>query len=184
MPVGLQIKELRVKKGLTQQELADQTELSARTIQRIENGEVDPRAYSLQMIAKALEVDYRIFIEDESKSEGQGKYDSIILGMLHLSGMFPLFFASILIWKRKRHLSDKITDHFKDIIGMQLTIWLMFILPGTALYFFFEHMGIINKAPFLIFGGIALGLILSVTNAIQVFHDKPYKRFSFLKSKD
>ena len=53
MKTGLVIKELRIKKGLTQEELADKTELSARTIQRIENGEVDPRAYSLQMIAKA-----------------------------------------------------------------------------------------------------------------------------------
>ncbi|MFZ2340634.1 MAG: helix-turn-helix transcriptional regulator [Bacteroidales bacterium] len=58
METGKLIKELRIKKGMTQEELADKTEVSARTIQRIENGEVDPRAYTLQMIAKALEVDY------------------------------------------------------------------------------------------------------------------------------
>ncbi len=50
-------KELRIKKGLTKEELAEMTELTARTIQRIEKGEVDPRSYTLQMIAKALEVD-------------------------------------------------------------------------------------------------------------------------------
>ncbi|WP_083464754.1 helix-turn-helix transcriptional regulator [Marinifilum fragile] len=43
METGKLIKELRVKKGLTQEDLAERTELSARTIQRIENGEVDPR---------------------------------------------------------------------------------------------------------------------------------------------
>ncbi len=54
MKTGKIIKELRIKKGMTQEELAEMTELSARTIQRIENGEVDPRSYTLQMIAKAL----------------------------------------------------------------------------------------------------------------------------------
>jgi len=58
METGKLIKELRIKKGMTQEELADKTEVSARTIQRIENGDVDPRAYTLQMIAKALDVDF------------------------------------------------------------------------------------------------------------------------------
>lgn len=58
METGKPIKELRIKKGMTQEELADKTEVSARTIQRIENGDVDPRAYALQMIAKTLEVDF------------------------------------------------------------------------------------------------------------------------------
>ena len=61
MKTGEIIKDLRVKKGLTQEELADKTELSVRTIQRIENGEVDPRSFTLQMIAKALDVDFSIF---------------------------------------------------------------------------------------------------------------------------
>ena len=58
METGKLIKELRIKKGMTQEELADKTEVSTRTIQRIENGDVDPRAYTLQMIAKALDVDF------------------------------------------------------------------------------------------------------------------------------
>lgn len=46
METGKIIKDLRIKKGITQEELAGLTELSARTIQRIENGDVDPRAYT------------------------------------------------------------------------------------------------------------------------------------------
>ena len=67
MKTGKLIKELRIKKGMTQEELADKTELSARTIQRIENGEVDPRAYTLQMIAQALEVDFSLFTQLRNK---------------------------------------------------------------------------------------------------------------------
>jgi len=69
MKTGLLIRELRIKKGLTQEELAEKTELSARTIQRIENGEVDPRSYTLQMIAKALDVDFSLFVENESEEK-------------------------------------------------------------------------------------------------------------------
>jgi len=42
MKTGEKIRDLRIKKGMTQEELAEKTELSVRTIQRIESGEVDP----------------------------------------------------------------------------------------------------------------------------------------------
>jgi transcriptional regulator with XRE-family HTH domain len=42
------VKELRIKKGLSQEELADNTALSLRTIQRIENKETVPRGDTLK----------------------------------------------------------------------------------------------------------------------------------------
>lgn len=57
MNSGERIKSLRKEKGLTQAELAEQSGLSIRTMQRIENKEVNPSAYSLKMLSKALEVD-------------------------------------------------------------------------------------------------------------------------------
>ena len=47
--LGLKVTELRQQKGLTQEQLAERCEVSARTIQRIESGEVDPRAYTLHL---------------------------------------------------------------------------------------------------------------------------------------
>ncbi|WP_373522504.1 helix-turn-helix domain-containing protein [Aquiflexum sp.] len=57
MNLGERIKSLRKKKGLTQAELAEQSGLSIRTMQRIENKEVNPSAYSLKMLSKVLKVD-------------------------------------------------------------------------------------------------------------------------------
>ncbi len=54
--IGRKIKDLRVLKGLTQEDLAERTQLSVRTIQRIEKGEVDPRTYTLNLLAEALKV--------------------------------------------------------------------------------------------------------------------------------
>lgn len=51
---GQSIRNLRMKIGMTQEELAEKTHFSARTIQRIENdGDVEPRIYTLQTIAAA-----------------------------------------------------------------------------------------------------------------------------------
>lgn len=52
------LSELRLEKGMTQEELANATGISLRTIQRIELGQVKPRAYSLKKIAEALKVDF------------------------------------------------------------------------------------------------------------------------------
>jgi transcriptional regulator with XRE-family HTH domain len=49
------VKELRIKQGLSQEELAEKTGLSLRTIQRIENGESIPRGDTLKRLSIALQ---------------------------------------------------------------------------------------------------------------------------------
>lgn len=49
------VKEARQTKGKTQQELADLAGVSLRSIQRIENGEVLARSYTLGVLAKTLD---------------------------------------------------------------------------------------------------------------------------------
>jgi|TARA_B110000305_G_C19461481_1_gene654747 transcriptional regulator with XRE-family HTH domain len=50
------VKELRKRKEFSQEELAEKSGLSVRTIQRIENGESDPTEESIKRISVALEV--------------------------------------------------------------------------------------------------------------------------------
>jgi transcriptional regulator with XRE-family HTH domain len=52
--IAVLVKEGRAAKGYTQQELADLARLSLRSIQRIENGEVLPRSYTLRMLSEHL----------------------------------------------------------------------------------------------------------------------------------
>jgi len=178
MTTGQLIKKLRLERGLTQEALADTTELSVRTIQRIENGEVDPRSYTLLMISKALDVDFSIFSEDESTEEE--KKDHLILGLVHLSGLILLFIPTILIWNTKKNTVKGIRDHFNYVIGFQLTIWLVFILPGLAMHYFLSMNHFINKAAYLIFIGVAICVLFSIMNTISVINNKAYKRFSFI----
>jgi len=55
--LGKRISELRKTKGLTQEELAEQCKISARTLQRIESGAVTPRAYTVRIIYAVLKKD-------------------------------------------------------------------------------------------------------------------------------
>ncbi len=55
--LGKKILELRKAKGLTQEELVEKCNISIRTIQRIETGEVTPRVFTIKTILSALEYD-------------------------------------------------------------------------------------------------------------------------------
>ncbi|RXG24209.1 Helix-turn-helix [Leeuwenhoekiella marinoflava DSM 3653] len=55
--LGLKILELRQQKGFTQEELVEHCNISVRTIQRIEAGEVTPRIYTIKTILAALDRD-------------------------------------------------------------------------------------------------------------------------------
>ena len=66
--LGKKIAELRKAKGFTQEELVEKCNLSVRTLQRIESGEVAPRSYTLKLIFTALE--YNIH---EDATNGFGK---------------------------------------------------------------------------------------------------------------
>jgi transcriptional regulator with XRE-family HTH domain len=55
---GKKIVEVRKAKGLTQDEVAERCKVSTRTIQRIESGEVAPRAFTIKAISEALGFDF------------------------------------------------------------------------------------------------------------------------------
>ena len=65
--LGIKIAELRKAKGLTQEELVEKCNISVRTIQRIETGEVTPRSYTIKTILAALDYDLgRMASEDKT----------------------------------------------------------------------------------------------------------------------
>ena len=176
METGRLIKELRIKKGMTQEELAEKTEVSARTIQRIENGEVDPRLYTLQMIAKALEVNYDMLIDNEPDEEQEIQKVSINnwLGLLHLSGIIPLIFPTVLLWHKKKDKIKGMSEHYRDIISFQLRVWAG-ILVGSWIYWKGDQ-----PIPLILI--FIVNAMFSIFNTINVVSGKPYKNLSGNKS--
>jgi transcriptional regulator with XRE-family HTH domain len=65
--LGRKISELRKAKGLTQEELVEKCNISVRTLQRIETGDVTPRSYTIKTILAALDYDLRtIEVNDDT----------------------------------------------------------------------------------------------------------------------
>lgn len=59
------VKEGRLAKGYTQKELSELSNISIRSIQRIENGEIIPRSYTLKTLSEILGLSF----EDIQKAE-------------------------------------------------------------------------------------------------------------------
>ena len=168
METGKLIRELRLKKGMTQEELADKTEVSTRTIQRIENGDVDPRSYTLQMIAKALEVDFSLFVNTKTDKSDNTIQDTENnwLAFLHLSGVIPILIPTLLMWNRKKDKTNEMLNHFRAVISLQLII-LAISMAGIWIYWHVQQ-----PIPFV--GALLAGGLVSIVNTIQVLSGKPF----------
>lgn len=59
--LGKRLADLRQQKNLTQEELVEACNVSVRTIQRIESGEVTPRTSTVRILLSALDADFESF---------------------------------------------------------------------------------------------------------------------------
>lgn len=122
--LGKKISELRTTKGLTQEELVEKCNISVRTIQRIENGEVTPRVYTVKTILAALDYDLSRISDNKNN-----------------------VFDSLIKWLKNLMLIDIDINKPSEYLIKQLNIaWIFgvfyFILgfiEGTAEYFRFEE---------------------------------------------
>jgi transcriptional regulator with XRE-family HTH domain len=55
--IGDRLKNLRIRRALTQQELADRAGVSSNALNRIEQNKAEPHMSTLRKLAKALDVD-------------------------------------------------------------------------------------------------------------------------------
>lgn len=73
---GKLLLEARNAKGLTQEEVAEACDITVRTIQRIEAGDVNPRAFTIRQISDFLEIDYYESSNTSSDEEDSGACNS------------------------------------------------------------------------------------------------------------
>ncbi|QHT65493.1 helix-turn-helix domain-containing protein [Rhodocytophaga rosea] len=165
------VKELRLRKGLSQEQLAEDAGLSLRTIQRIENGETLPHGDTLTRLAIALKVspddiiDWQI-IEDRS-----------VLMLLNLSQFgyvaFPILgiLIPLAIWILKKDKVKQVDEIGKAIINFQISwvilLFLFYITISASLLF---NLGFYPPV-FLLIGIIAFYMynaILIVINTLKI----------------
>ncbi|WP_407429823.1 helix-turn-helix domain-containing protein [Arcticibacter sp.] len=111
--------ELREKSNLTQEELAERSGVSVRTIQRIEAGK-EPRGYTLKALAKALEVDQKELVSEDVEVVDRTNYT--LLKIINLSSLPVTFipFASILLPLLIMFFSKQFHPIAKQIVSVQI----------------------------------------------------------------
>jgi serine-type D-Ala-D-Ala carboxypeptidase/endopeptidase len=63
--IGERLRDARVRRALTQQELADKAGVGANTVARLERNETEPHMSTLRKLAHALAVDPSTLIPDK-----------------------------------------------------------------------------------------------------------------------
>jgi uncharacterized Tic20 family protein len=173
--LGLKVTELRQQKGMTQEQLAEACEVSTRTIQRIESGEVDPRIYTINNLGQALDFDF---------GQNDLENESLWLALLHLSSTICFIVIPLFIWSWKKNQSYKIDQQGRDVLNFQITINLVLfanVLVLMILPLFFRALDGELRLPVLFCATTPLFLIGLFTffqgtkNTIRALADQPYK---------
>lgn len=78
MTVAENIKRLRSEHGLTQKQLAKKCGMSESTLRQYEIGYRNPKIETIQKIADALKVDWKIFITEDYVEKREQKIDALL----------------------------------------------------------------------------------------------------------
>ena len=125
--IAEKINKIRTDKGLTQEDLAEKSKLSLRTIQRIENGINTPRPKTLVMLCEALEIDSSELIPNKNvRSWAETLADGFFLIALNaiLMGIF-----GFLTLDSKANLNTIFAAFF---LSFFLHIYIVFKTPGMS----------------------------------------------------
>lgn len=180
------IKNLRIRKGISQEQLAEFSGLSLRTVQRIENGETEPRGDSLKRLAKAFEVS-----PDEILDWDVYEDKGLLIG-LNLSALsfivFPLLgiLVPLIVWVSKKDKIRNINNIAKDVLNFQIT-WAIVFFVRYALFYFslifkvsFEGLDSINGVYLNMLWVVflyAYNILFIIINTIRINNKKEVKYF-------
>jgi uncharacterized Tic20 family protein/DNA-binding XRE family transcriptional regulator len=157
--LGKKIVELRKQKGLTQEDLALECGFNVRTIQRFENGEVEPRPKNLKILSDILNFQFN----------GSNEKDPLgwLIG-LHLTNIFPIVIPALLIWIFKKDEFHGVKKHGIDVINFQISM---------CIYLFVSSILIIVVVG--IFTNMALGIYITVITIINIIRIASGKEYNY-----
>ncbi|MEO1653584.1 MAG: helix-turn-helix domain-containing protein [Bacteroidota bacterium] len=161
------LKEYREKLHLTQKELADKTQISIRTIQRIEAGQA-PKGYTLKTLAEALQIDTQALLPPPKESEVSAPPINQWVNLSSLPFTFfpPLNILAPLVIMFSRKAFNKVT---KQVVSLQVvwTVMMVILVVSSALirnaYFLSDAI-----PPMTLGISIFLNLCVILRNAYEI----------------
>lgn len=159
--LGQKITELRKQKNLTQEDLAAECNLNVRSIQRIEKGEVEPRAFTLNILSNVLEYDFNPAPKVTEKEK------KLWLVALHFSNIMPIVVIPLFIMLFKKDEIPELEIQGKDVMNFQISMCIYLFISA---FLVFLVIGVL----ILMVLGMFIGLI-TIINTIKVAMDKEYQ---------
>lgn len=172
--IGKKIREVRKKKGLSQEELAESAKINLRTIQRIENNESEPRGKTLNLICEVLEINAEDILD-------YGKQlDKSYLTIFHLSVIVFLaipvgnIIVPLILWMNKKDKIVGLKEIGANLLNYQI-VWSIITFISIIGFVFSKimHYGYYPILSYIFIGLYALNIILPITFAIKINKGKP-----------
>ncbi len=171
--LGKKISELRKAKGFTQEELVEKCNISVRTLQRIETGEVTPRSYTIKTILAALDYDLSTIAEDDNTifQSTAGRFKQylfldvdmntpadVIIKQLNLAWIFGILFFLVGFFESAAEIFRFKDDQF--IYSTQ--VYVAIKISALVTYIFFQR-------GFILLGGLFKNYLLRIISFILIF---------------
>jgi transcriptional regulator with XRE-family HTH domain len=171
--IGKKIKEVRKRKGLSQEELAESAKVNLRTIQRIENNESEPRGKTLNLICDVLDINVEDILD-------YGKHtDKNYLILFHLSVIAFLaipvgnILLPLILWTNKKDKIIGLKEVGANLLNFQI-IWSVLTYLSITSFVIFKvmHFGYYPILFYLSIGLYCLNIVLPVIFAIKMSKGK------------
>lgn len=158
------VKQQRLRKGFSQEALAEKTGLNLRTLQRIEKGETIPRGDTLQRLAKALETSPDELI-DWTLTENHNTLIILNFSMLCFL-IFPLFgiLVPLVLWISQKNKIQGVNNLGRRILNFQITLNLIVFLGYVV-----AILGLLmtySNTKFVYVGLMSLALLILLVSSV------------------
>ncbi|MEO1032718.1 MAG: helix-turn-helix transcriptional regulator [Bacteroidota bacterium] len=178
------LKNLRINKSLTQQELSEQSGISIRTIQRIEKGLASGSPHTIKALAKALNVqDQDLLILKESQdSKAESDLNKVKLLNFSVLSVLLVPFGNIILPTLicLYHRANKNVNRIgRKIIGFQIvTTLILFFLTVIIFLTTGRGNGAIPLPVFICYSMIAMvNIIIVVRTAVDIVKKREVLKF-------
>jgi len=183
--LSARVKDLRNQKGMSQEILAEESGLSLRTVQRIENGESNPTGDTLKRLSNSLQVNPDELIDWTIEE------DKEYLIFLNLSALSFIFFpllgilVPLIMWTSKKGKLKNVNKIGRELINFEIT-WtiLLFFIPFS--WFIINKIGLLENLTFSSIIAIAammyfLNFIFITFNTFRISNKKDVVYYSLIK---
>ena len=164
--IGKRVIEERVRLGMSQEDLAGESLLSLRTIQRIESGQTSPRGDTLKRLAGALKVPIEELIDSELEEDANLV---VLMNLTQLAFLaFPLLgvIIPLIIWLTNRNRVRDVDEVGQSILNFQTSWSILLFSMHMAGFVLILIMGKVNQAIFYGYA-ISMGVLYSY-NLFQI----------------